>query len=1542
MAQKLMQEQLIREVGLKLESSPASKDALIKLLKQAENYLSELEQSPPPSMLDAMKPCLDAISKEDILSHQDRDVRVLVAACICEITRITAPEAPYSDDVLREIFDLIVSTFSGLKDTNTPSFKRTVIIMETLARYRSCVVMLDLECYDLINDMFQIFFNVISDEHPNNVHISMQTIMILILNESEDIQENLLVTLLSPLGRKPNEFTMAARRLAMNVIEHCAGKLEPSIQHFLVSSLSGDSNYLNSSIDYHEVIYDLYQCVPQILSGIIPFISGELLADKLEIRLKAVQLLGDLFALSGIPVSESFQPLFKEFVKRLTDRAVDVRVSVIGHLKNCLILSTARPEASLIIKALSDRLLDYDENVRKQVVTAICDLACHSVKVIPVDTIKIVAERLRDKSLSVKRYTLERLADVYKSYCLKPNDMLNDEDVEWIPGKILRCLYDKDFRSESIELILCGSLFPRNMTITERVKSCVKFFSTFDKVEVKALQQILLQKQRLQQELQKYLTLRQTSRDNVPEIQKKFSGFFRTMSRMFHEPAKAEEAFQMLNQLKDMNIWKLMIILLDPNTPVCQAWSYRDELLKILGERHSLHEFMDLLSIKCSHLLFNKEHVKEMIVQASEQKSSSDGKFILSCMELLAVIASFSPQLFIGCEDDLMQLLKEDNDIIKEGITRVLAKAGGTIREQLTMTLSSIDLVLERLCLEGTRKQAKYSVHAIAAITKDDGLKSLSVLYKRLVDMLEEKRHLPSILQSLGCIAQITMPVFETREDEIVEFIVKKVLKRSNGILATSENIDWNERTEFCSLKMLGIKTLVKSYLSVKDTPLRTGIDKLIGILRNVLIYGDISEDVVSSTVDKVHMRLTAAKSLLRLSRQWDHAIPLNVFYVTLRISEDVYPQFRTLFINKVHQYIKDRLLDPKYACAFLLNINQYQSPEYKEAKHNLLEVVQICQQLKLRQISMQNDVSFSVMHPESILVYLVHALAHHPSFPNIDECKDLSAFEPIYWRLHLFLSVLLLGDEGWQSGACSGRKNDSFTSVVSIFCSIKRSEDAADCSRSRMSHAIADLGLSITKKLVPDQAVDSEMATAVLLPNILYKASEKDEKSSIINGEQSWLSGESALAHFEALMFEDKEQILTPDVNKDTVLLEVKDKDDTEVPLGKMMKFLKSHGTRKKKVKAQIPKFELRNVDEDVDVLGMVREINLDTIEASRSVENSSQKRTRDQNSMVVLTTRCKRESTIHSPSSKIDKKHHVSFMESNLFLSSSPKIHTISSKDGKKRRNSTDIGKVTKNDTKKLSVTAGSYNKGNGSGCSGGSSKKRKVRSISGLSKCSSHKPQLNGELVGSRIKVWWPLDKTFYKGVVHSYHVRNRKHSILYDDGEVEVLLLGREKWELIPNDYSPKKKSKSQHISLHEQLSLDINAQVTDNDSPQNNKTMKRPALSINRGRSISGKRSQSHVRTVSKCDINSKKIDVNIIDASAVSDAHSHSGSEVDDVHSEDELSSPVEMDEENEASDPEAAEELIKDNEKASSTNAIEDSDDEPLKLWRQRASKSV
>lgn len=72
----------------------------------------------------------------------------------------------------------------------------------------------------------------------------------------------------------------------MKVIESCEAKLEPAIKQLLVSLMSGDSKPLNNQIDYHEVICDVYQCAPQILSGVIPYLTGELLVmhDFLLIR----------------------------------------------------------------------------------------------------------------------------------------------------------------------------------------------------------------------------------------------------------------------------------------------------------------------------------------------------------------------------------------------------------------------------------------------------------------------------------------------------------------------------------------------------------------------------------------------------------------------------------------------------------------------------------------------------------------------------------------------------------------------------------------------------------------------------------------------------------------------------------------------------------------------------------------------------------------------------------------------------------------------------------------------------------------------------------------------------------------------------------------------------------------------------------------------------------------------------------------------------------------------------------------------------------
>lgn len=76
--------------------------------------------------------------------------------------------------------------------------------------------------------------------------------------------------------------------------------------------------------------------------------------------------------------------------------------------------------------------------------------------------------------------------------------------------------------------------------------------------------------------------------------------------------------------------------------------------------------------------------------------------------------------------------------------------------------------------------------------------------------------------------------------------------------------------------------------------------------------------------------------------------------------------------------------------------------------KHNLVDIIQMCQQGKARQHASQSDANTTSLYPEHILPYLVHTFAHHPSFPNLDECKEVKAYEPIY-RYIWFLSSNIL-----------------------------------------------------------------------------------------------------------------------------------------------------------------------------------------------------------------------------------------------------------------------------------------------------------------------------------------------------------------------------------------------------------------------------------------------------------------------------------------------------------------------------------------------------
>lgn len=62
---------------------------------------------------------------------------------------------------MQDVFQLIVSSFDNLSDKSSRSYKKRATILETVAKVRSCVIMLDLELDQMIIEMFQHFLKSI-------------------------------------------------------------------------------------------------------------------------------------------------------------------------------------------------------------------------------------------------------------------------------------------------------------------------------------------------------------------------------------------------------------------------------------------------------------------------------------------------------------------------------------------------------------------------------------------------------------------------------------------------------------------------------------------------------------------------------------------------------------------------------------------------------------------------------------------------------------------------------------------------------------------------------------------------------------------------------------------------------------------------------------------------------------------------------------------------------------------------------------------------------------------------------------------------------------------------------------------------------------------------------------------------------------------------------------------------------------------------------------------------------------------------------------
>ncbi|KAL8482154.1 hypothetical protein ACS0TY_028350 [Phlomoides rotata] len=1343
---------VISHIGKRLTASGncPNKTTLVKLLKQGMDAFLVLEQS--GSLEKYVKPLRDSLVRHSLLDHKDKDVRLLVGICLCEVIRVLAPNPGFTKAVSRDIFRFLLSIFEELDDTASPFFSKRAKLVETIAKLRFCLVMLDIGCEDLVIKLFESFFSVVRENHPQSLISSILSIITSILEEKAEVDidsverstfQSLLDVVLENIIKGREDVASASFQLAVSVVQNCGEKVESCIYQLLKSCiLNRDAVQSVIKESYHEIILEVYQIAPQLSLSVIPLLTNELLTDQVDVRIKVLNLIRKLLAFHGQNFSREYPYVFVEFLNRFSDKSAEVRLTALSCAKALYMTNPSHRES--LESAIKDRLLDHDDKVRMEAVNVACELAKTNLNRVSSDIVTLAAERLRDKKISVRNRALKKLLELYQEYCTRRAAGITfSEHIEEIPCKFLMLCYEKDcqeFRPQSMELVL-EELFPASLSMKDRTRHWIIIFSRFEPPHLKALKTILSQKRRLRDGLKVFLDLCHSGEDNCSgETELKLDALIVKMSSCFPNPTKAKDCFYKLKQFRDKGVFSVLQKFLSEEK-IVDSGTMKDVYLK--EEKEALSEFFHILSRKCAFNIFGRETVQCILDNLSSDDTEERSLKNYNVQFLLTIISAF-PSLLKGSEPQFQLLLLEGEIPFNDQFIELLAKEG----YHMPIKLSDMYSSLEKVCVEGTRAQSKLAVSAISALADTSEKFIFSELCKVLMDSLRERKNVPTVLQSLGCMAQYSVSAFDSQEKEITNYIVEEIFQQNDAL--ASKDLDSNCCS--CELKVFGLKVLVRSFLPYKNAIVSRPISFLLDIIQKMLQNHGFCAGSTPCEQDEAFIRLAAAKSILRLSKKWDLHISPTLFHLTILMSKDNSPEVRRTFISKIRKLLINHAVPVRYACAF--PFAALDSPEdlRTDALKYLEEFIQGYG--KGAQIHETTNMEVSTNHPAYIVVFLIHVLVYDPNFPAPD-CRDGNLYAEFLSPLFITVQALVKG-----KSVDANLQLKSYVSLYlrSIFNVIKKAEDAVDAQMTPKLHLLAEAGLSILDSLntytVPLPPSPTPIPTLVLLPSSLYRSGSAEMREvspypsigskadasfsknlvSSLKAQVSWI-GCTGTKHNQ----KNYEKSLRPtgarhgkssskSCSTDKLLIAKTKEQIVEPPTG------------------QEEQFETSTCEAAYRDLRAKSSFSGDSVTEPALPQNEVNVSSREADAIEISCSDC--------------------FEPSRLLRAQDQVNHFIS----QNKRNT----------------------KSNGE------------------------------ELVGKHIKLWSPIEKCYYSGVVASFDSHKSSHQINYKTGEVDVLSLDSGTWEFDSDDLQARACDQSRDCSAN------VEAETLDactRDSKQEN-TLKR--------------------------------------------------------------------------------------------------------------------
>lgn len=148
------------------------KGHLVTKLNDLHKVLKSLSQD-PADRPDGLKRTAAQLISDKILQNPDKDLRLLASCCIVDVFRLFAPEAPYSDEEMVKVFEVIIAQLRGLSmhDPGAGTGNKIMYILTSLATVKTCVVPVILAqsgisgAEELVKGLFDALISSVRPEH---------------------------------------------------------------------------------------------------------------------------------------------------------------------------------------------------------------------------------------------------------------------------------------------------------------------------------------------------------------------------------------------------------------------------------------------------------------------------------------------------------------------------------------------------------------------------------------------------------------------------------------------------------------------------------------------------------------------------------------------------------------------------------------------------------------------------------------------------------------------------------------------------------------------------------------------------------------------------------------------------------------------------------------------------------------------------------------------------------------------------------------------------------------------------------------------------------------------------------------------------------------------------------------------------------------------------------------------------------------------------------------------------------------------------------